>query len=249
MKMIILAAGQGTRLRPLTNNKPKCMVEYKGKPIIDYIIDVAHKCEIKDISIVNGYKKDVLEKYLKNKDVKFFTNELYTSTNMVSTLFCADDFMDDDVIISYSDIIFTEDVLKKLIVSKNKFNVVIDKKWRKLWSARMENPLDDAETLKVKNGKIIEIGKVPSGYADIEGQYIGLIKISKNVINDVKNHYNKLDKNISYDGKSFDNMYMTTFIQNLIDNLLDVDPVYINGNWIEIDSLEDLENLKNSTFI
>ena len=56
MKMIIVAAGQGTRLRPLTNNKPKCMVEYNNKPIIDYILDAASECNIKDIAIVNGYK-------------------------------------------------------------------------------------------------------------------------------------------------------------------------------------------------
>tara|TARA_Y100001970_G_C14182067_1_gene830373 strand:- start:421 stop:600 length:180 start_codon:yes stop_codon:yes gene_type:complete len=57
MKMIILAAGQGTRLSPLTDNKPKCMVEYNGKSIIDYILDVAEDCSIKDINIINGYKK------------------------------------------------------------------------------------------------------------------------------------------------------------------------------------------------
>jgi len=62
MKMIILAAGQGTRLRPITNNIPKCMVEYNSKPIIDYILDVSKECDIKNIALVNGYKK----KYLKN---------------------------------------------------------------------------------------------------------------------------------------------------------------------------------------
>ncbi|MBT7296750.1 NTP transferase domain-containing protein, partial [Candidatus Woesearchaeota archaeon] len=68
MKMIIVAAGQGIRLRPLTNNKPKCMVEYNNKPIIDYILDVASECNIRDVAIVNGYKKQVLEKYLENRD-------------------------------------------------------------------------------------------------------------------------------------------------------------------------------------
>ena len=61
MKLIILAAGQGTRLRPLTNDKPKCMVEYKNKAIIDYILDVANKCNIKEIAVVDGYKKMYLK--------------------------------------------------------------------------------------------------------------------------------------------------------------------------------------------
>ena len=57
MKMIILAAGKGSRLRPLTNDKPKCMVQYNSKMIIDYILETAKSCNISNIAIVNGYKK------------------------------------------------------------------------------------------------------------------------------------------------------------------------------------------------
>jgi len=240
MKMIILAAGQGTRLRPLTNTKPKCMVEYNEKPIIDYILEVADSCNIKDIAIVNGYKKDVLQDYLKYQNITYFTNINYHKTNMVSTLFCAKDFMDDDLIISYADIVYKKEILEKVVNANGDFNVVIDKKWRELWSLRMENPLNDAETLKIEDGKIVELGKKPKSYDDIEGQYIGVIKISKQAIHKVIKYYKSLDKNKLYDGNSFDNMYMTSFIQMIIDNLMDVTPVYINGGWIEIDSVEDL---------
>ena len=129
--MIILAAGQGTRLKPLTNKIPKCMVRYKKKPIIDYIIDTAVSCKIKNIAVINGYKKEVLEHYLKDKKVKFFTNKNYSKTNMVSTLFAAKKFMDDDLIISYADIIYKKSILEKLFNSKNDFSVVIDRKWKK----------------------------------------------------------------------------------------------------------------------
>ena len=81
----------------------------------------------------------------------------------------------------------------------------------------MDNPLDDAETFKVKDGKILELGKKPIGYDEIEGQYIGLIKIKK-YINKVIRYYESLDKSILYDGNNYDNMYMTTFIQMIIDN-------------------------------
>jgi len=242
MKMIILAAGQGTRLRPLTNDKPKCMVEYKNKPIIDYIIEVAKKCNIDDIAVVNGYKKDVLEGYLKKENLTFFTNSSFDKTNMVNTFFCAKEFMNDDLIISYADIIYKKEVLEKLIQSKEDFSVVVDRKWKKLWSQRMDNPLDDAETLKIKGGKIIEIGKKPNGYNEVEGQYIGLIKISKRVLNKVVNYYNSLDRYKDYDGKDFDNMYMTSFIQMIIDNLVNVNPVFIDGGWVEVDCINDLDS-------
>jgi choline kinase len=241
MKVIIVAAGQGTRLRPLTNDKPKCMVEYKNRSIIDYILDTISQCNIKDIAIVNGYKKEVLEKHLETKDIKFFTNKDFDKTNMVSTLFCAKEFMDDDIIISYADIIYKKEVLEKLINSKDDFSVVVDKNWKELWSVRMENPLEDAETLKVKDNKIIELGKKPNNYDEIEGQYIGLIKISKKVLSKVIKFYESLDKTKLYDDKDFDNMYMTSFIQMIIDSLINVNPMYINGGWLEIDSVEDLK--------
>lgn len=243
MKMIILAAGQGTRLRPLTNNKPKCMVEYNNKPIIDYILETAEQCKIDNIAVVTGYKEDILTKYLENKSISFFHNKNYNTTNMVHTLFCAEQFLNDDLIISYADIIYEKNILESLINSENDFSVVIDKEWKALWQQRMDDPLQDAETLKVKNNRIIELGKKPVDYTEIEGQYIGLIKISKNIINKVISFYKSLDINLTYDGNDFQNMYMTTFVQLLIDNLLDINPLFISGGWVEIDEVNDL-NIK-----
>lgn len=244
MKVIILAAGQGTRLRPLTDDKPKCMVEYNNKPIINYILDTIKSCGINDMAIVDGYKRDVLHEHLKDENVTYFTNYNFDSTNMVSTLFNAKDFMDDDIIISYADIIYKKEVMESLIASEDDFSVVVDKDWIKLWSIRMDNPLNDAETLKIEDGKIVELGKKPNTYEDIEGQYIGLIKISKSAIKKVINFYEGLDKDKLYDGKDYDNMYMTSLIQMIIDDLMDVKPVFINGGWVEIDSVDDLNKLE-----
>ncbi len=241
MKMIILAAGQGTRLSPLTDDKPKCMVPFNGKPIIDYIIDTAEKCGIENINIVHGYKRDILESHLKDKQINFFYNDLFDNTNMVASLFYAQDAMDDDVIISYSDIVYKEGVLRELMEAEGKVNVVVDKKWHDLWSIRMENPLDDAETLKIENGCIKELGKKPSSLNDIEGQYIGLIKFTKEVIAEIKTFYKELDKSEIYDGKDYSNMYMTSFIQMIIDKLYAVKPTFIEGGWLEVDCLKDLQ--------
>lgn len=148
--------------------------------------------------------------------------------------------MDDDLIISYADIVYKKEILKKLIESKEDFSVVVDRNWKELWSQRMGNPLEDAETLKIRENKIIELGKKPKFYNEIEGQYIGLIKISKNVLTKVIDFYNNLDKNKLYDGKDFNNMYMTSFIQLVIDKLMEVKPVFIDGGWVELDTIEDL---------
>ena len=242
MRMIILAAGQGTRLRPLTDDRPKCMVEFKQKPIIEYILEAASACDLRDVVIVNGYKKEILEDHLKGHKLNFITNQNYDNTNMVSTLFCAKEFMDDDIIISYADIVFKKEILEKLINSDGDFGVVVDRNWKQLWSLRMENPLQDAETLKVKDGYIVELGKKPRNYEEIEGQYIGMVKISKKVIRKVVRYYESLDKNKLYDGQKFENMYMTSLIQMIINNLINVKPVYVDGGWLEIDCVDDLKS-------
>lgn len=244
MKAIIVAAGQGTRLRPLTDTKPKCMVEYQGKAIIDSILETMATCKISDIAIVDGYKKEVLETYLDHRELTFFTNHDYAKTNMVSTLFCAKAFMDDDLIISYADIVYDAKVLEKLISSQAALSVVVDRRWRELWAQRMENPLEDAETLKIADGHIVELGKKPYSYEEIQGQYIGLIKISKVALKKVISFYESLDKSAVYDGKDFNTMYMTSFIQLIIDHLMNVEPVFIDGGWVEVDCMSDLSAQK-----
>ncbi|EAJ2304434.1 sugar nucleotidyltransferase, partial [Campylobacter coli] len=95
MKAIILAAGFGSRLMPLTKNQPKCMVEYKNKKIIDYEIQALKENNIDEICVVGGYLFDVLRTYINQSYdlVTFYKNENYDKTNMVQTLFCARDFL------------------------------------------------------------------------------------------------------------------------------------------------------------
>ena len=89
--------------------------------------------------------------------------------------------------------------------------IMIDLKWLDLWNARMDNPLEDAETLVMdKNHYIIELGRKPKSYNQIHGQYTGLIKIKSNKTKKLIEFYKSLDRNASYDNKNFDNMYMTT---------------------------------------
>jgi choline kinase len=217
------------------------MVKFQGKPIIDYIIGAVKQSGINEIVIVSGYKMDVLEKHLAGQSIKFYANEFYESTNMVSTLFCATPELNDDIIISYTDIIYSSGILKRLIDDPAEFSVVVDRDWKKLWAMRMEDPLLDAETMKVDgDGFIYELGKKPKSYDEINGQYIGLIKIKKDFLRDFIEYYYELDRNAVYDGKNFDNMYMTSLIQSIASNVKKPKAVFISGGWIEIDSVEDL---------
>ena len=160
MTVIILAAGQGTRLRPLTNNKPKCLVELAGKPLLDHQLEVLCAAGVGDIHVVAGYRADKLDR----PDFTRHINERYADTNMVSTLFVAESVMtgDSDLIISYGDIVYEPRVLSALCMVDAPISLVVDREWRRYWAARMDNPLSDAETGQLTDGNRVKgLGKKP----------------------------------------------------------------------------------------
>ncbi len=244
MKAIILAAGQGARLRPLTDDRPKCMVEYQGRPLIEHVVRALRANGVADIVAIRGYKPEAL----RCPGVRFYDNPRYLDTNMVSTLFCAERELEGDVIISYSDIVYSPGVIERLLRADADLGVVVDRDWRRLWQERMDDPLEDAETLRLDaDDHILELGKKARSYEDIQGQYIGLIKVAASAWPRLRAFYQSLDRRADYDGKSFDNMYMTSFLQAVIDRLMPVKAVPIFGEWLEVDVPSDLQisvNLK-----
>tara|TARA_B110000093_G_C12958707_1_gene406100 strand:+ start:1136 stop:1879 length:744 start_codon:yes stop_codon:yes gene_type:complete len=239
MKTIILAAGQGTRLRPLTDTRPKCMVELLGKPLVKHQLDMLNSKGIYDIYVATGYLENKID-YPQIKG-KYF-NPRYDKTNMVVSLFSALEVMEgDDLLITYGDIVYSDTVIEQVFNNDSEIGVVVDKDWRNYWEARMENPLDDAETLKVNvNGDIIELGKKAKSIDEIQGQFIGMIKVRKDFVHKFISFYQGLDKKGMYDGNDFDNMYMTSFLQKITDELIPLKPIYINNGWMEIDEPSDL---------
>lgn len=237
-KAIILSAGMGTRLRPYSENKPKSMVELFGVPMLIRQLNVIEKyLDKKNISAITGYKSKCLEGVVEN----LFHNPRYNETNMVCSLFCGQDFMNDDLIICYGDIVYEEYVFEKLLKSDGDVSVVVDTGFVDLWSIRSDNPVDDTESLKIDvDGNLIELGKKVSSMDEPQGQYIGLIKVSKNYIKKFIDFYER-QKQEATDIKSFENMYMTDFIQSIIDSGVKVQAVKIDKGWIEVDTVEDLE--------
>jgi choline kinase len=237
VRAIILAAGEGSRLRPLTDDRPKCLVHYKGKPILDYQLEVMRECGLKDIVLIKGYKADALQR----PGMTYVLNPEYAETNMVYTLFCAESYFESDLLISYGDIIYERSILKAVLESPADFAVAVSRNWRELWQKRMADPLSDAESMKIDDeGLITELGKKCTSYSEIQGQYMGLFKIRKAMVGEMRSVYHQLDKGAIYDGKPFRKMFMTSFIQALIDRGFPVTAVGVTGDWLEIDRVEDL---------
>ena len=239
-KVIILAAGIGSRLRPYTDTMPKGMVPLAGIPMLQRQLDVINQYIDKDnIAIVTGYKPECIEPL----GYKTLRNENYETTNMVYSLFQAEKFMSDtdDLIIAYSDIVYQADVFEKVVHDNNEMAVVIDTEFRHQWEIRSENPIDDTESLKLdSDGNVLELGQKVTSMREPEGQYVGLIKVSKSHINWFIQFFNTLQKNCT-DRHDFQNMYMTDFIQYIINSGQSVKAIKIEKSWLEVDTTEDLE--------
>jgi len=238
VKAIILAAGQGTRLKPLTDAIPKCLVPFRGKPILDHILFALHETGIADITVVTGYRDDAVVA----RGIPTRHNPEFASTNMVRSLFCAEDLLEgDDVLVVYGDIVFRSALAHALSQERAPISVAVNTQWRELWQLRMSDPLADAETLKLDaKGNIVELGKKARSYEEIQGQYTGLIRIAREALPRVRAFYHALDQTRLYDGKNFHNMFMTSFLQEIIDHLMPIKAVLVGGGWVEIDSIEDL---------
>ena len=243
MNAIILAAGKGERLQPLTNDKPKCLVELFGKSLLEWQIEAFQSSGITDITIVSGYKSDLIN----FPEITILKNEKYESTNMVETLFSAKEKMLDSTIVSYGDIIFEKNVLESLINSPNDISVIVDKQWKRLWGKRFQDPLSDAESLIIEDGCIVEIGQKVNSYEKICGQYIGLMKFQGSGIDLIKRHYEEA-KNQANTGTNplnaslpFEKSYLTDFLYSLIRGGATIKAVPVNNGWLEIDTLSDLD--------
>jgi choline kinase len=233
MKSIILAAGAGNRLKPYTNEVPKCLVEIAGKSLLNWQIESLIEANISEINIVTGYKYKKIEELQDKRLNKIYFNSNYSSSNMVKSLLVAEELFNSDLLISYSDIIFSSKIVSTLLISKYKNAIIVDLDWYKLWSQRFENPLDDAETLIFdKNFNLLEIGKKAKNLNNIMAQYVGLMKFDKETLNFISK--------LNIGNKIEDNLYMTDLISLFLDYGINIKVIPIKRGWLEIDSVSDL---------
>lgn len=242
MNVIILAAGQGKRLYPLTQFNPKCLTCLFGKSLLEWQLDVFHSFGINDISVVKGY----LSEKIHLSQLNYFYNLNYNQSNMVETLFCAREKLSDSTIVSYGDIIFEKRVFSELFQSKDDISLIIDKNWEDYWKIRFSNPLDDAESLVINSdGYITDIGQKTNDINLIQGQYIGLMKFQNNGIEFLKDFYdnakqisksavNPLNPNLT-----FENSFMTDLLRGMINNGYKIKAIPVFNGWLEVDSYAD----------
>jgi len=232
-RAIILAAGRGSRMQRLTDERPKCLVELRGTPLLDLQLQALRAAGIEEIAIVTGYKRELLG----TRGLTEFNNPRWAQTNMVSSLACAEPWLlAGTCIVSYGDIFYDSSAVQLLLNCQAPLAVTYDGNWLASWRERFDDPLVDAETFRLKpDGALSEIGNKPGSIDEIEGQYMGLLRFTPAAWREVNRVRDALTP------RERDSMHMTGTLQKIIDaGRMPVQAVRYDRSWGEVDSPSDL---------
>ena len=232
MQAIIMAAGKGSRLGDLTAELPKSLLKIKGKTLLDINISMLHKYGIWDITIVTGYMDwKFIEATKGIPGVKLVYNPFYEFTNVIGSFYTGMNKLHDDLIYMHADTICDTGIFEDLLSVNGDIVLPVDTK-----------PCDDeAMKVRLKDNKIVEITK----QMDLKvaaGEFIGIAKIKKEVIDDLKN---------STIGVLRDKIYTSYFegaLQRVFDmKKYDVEMIKTDGRfWGEVDFLEDYQRAEKN---
>ena len=244
MKAIIVAAGSSTRLKPFTDKKPKCLLDVGGQTIMERALMALRENGVENIVVVRGYHSHLIN----YPDIAYYQNPNYKQNNILRSFFYAEDEMNDDFIFSYSDILYTREIVRRLIGSDADIALIVDTNWSERYQDRDKHPITEAELVKIENGRVTKIGKDVVGPSEAHGEFIGLAKFSKIGAGVMIEAYHRVAKESPdthfQHAASLGKAYMTDMIQELIDNGSLVESVDIDGGWMEIDTPQDLERAR-----
>ena len=233
MRAVILAAGRGSRLGHLGGDRPKCLVEFAGKPLIERQIAALRRGGMDEIGVVRGYRAEMID----FPGLTYFANERWAETNMVMSLAAAAPWLHvGPVIVSYGDIFYRSELVRGLAGAPGPLVITYDRAWRRLWARRFANPLADAETFRINDaGQLLEIGGKTARIEDIEGQYMGLFKFTPPAWRAVEALLATLDAPIR------NRLDVTGLLCRLLAGKeLPIGTFGTDGQWGEIDNPEDV---------
>ncbi len=230
-RALILAAGRGRRLGQLGAARPKCLIPLAGRPLLDWQLAALRTAGIDDIALVGGYRR----RQLRRPAVPLFENAAWARTNMVASLRAGAAWLRTaTTVVAYGDIVYHPRIIVALLDCDADVAISYDVLWRTLWDARFDRPELDAESLRVTDSHVAEIGGHGEDLERIEGQYMGLLRITPRGFRAIERHLAQTAAD------EVARMDMTTLLAQLVAAGVPVAAVPIHGCWCEVDQPSDL---------
>ncbi len=252
-RAIIVAAGRGSRLGGKTDEIPKCMVQVGGRPILHHQLGALARAGVREVVVVRGYRGHLIDGAAHR--LRFIENPDWQTNNILASLIYAADEMAPGFVFSYSDIVFASEVARRLTETARQAGpeisgaLVIDRRWQDAYVGRTLHPVSEAELAQVEgNGasaRVVRVGKQAVDPAVAVGEFIGLAWFSARGGQALREVWNGAVKNAGLDApfgraRALRVAYLTDALNALADAGHQLLPVFIDGQWREIDTGQDL---------
>jgi len=228
---IVLCAGRGGRLRPYTDDTPKCLLSFGGKTILERCLDGLRTAGVGEIILVTGYHRELIERFVGERGyagIAYVVNAAYARTNTAVSLNLALKHVSSDVVVVNGDVLFAPSILADLVALPVSHGAAVD----------ADISLDGEEIkVVVRGGRIVRIGK-DLDPKDSLGEAIGLYKIGRSAIPDLIRIYDELEAKGEIQHFFEKGFELLGEIRGADDRSFGV--FLTRGRpWIEIDTLED----------
>jgi choline kinase len=242
MKVIIIGAGRGRRLMPSTAHAPKCFAEVGGQRILDWALDAFAENGLTDIDFIGGYRIEAVR--AEYPRFRFHHNRDWENNNILASLMCAEEAMDGPFLCCYSDILFTPEVIRRVLASPAGIALGVDTCWTDRYAHRSEHPPDDAEKVTVSRGAITRIHReIPTEAA--HGEFIGVARFTAEGAAALREAYHGCRERHAgrpfREAPVFEKAYLIHLLQEMVEAGVRLGHADTPGGYMEIDTQQDFE--------
>ncbi len=251
MQAIIIAAGMGRRLSPYTDDRPKCLVDVAGRPMIRRAIEALRGAGCDRITVIRGYRGDTLMQALADEPgVHFVENPDFARNNILLSLMYAESVMDEGFLCSYADIVFRPEVAAALAAHPAELSLLVDPFWAEAYEGRTDHPVPEAELCAVSgpDDRVLRVGKQAVPAEQAIGEFTGLWKASRPAAAALRELYHRRRRERGLDapyGRAprLQVAYLTDLFNDLIEQGFPLHALRIPSprSYREIDTVQDLQ--------
>jgi phosphoenolpyruvate phosphomutase len=245
-RAIVIAASRGAALGPLTAERPKCMIDVRGHPLLRRLCGTLRECGVGDITVVRGYRKTAIDV----PSIATVDNDAYETTGEAASLACAIDRLQGPCVVSYGDILFRRHRLDALLAAEGDVVVAVDALQRGRADLDPERVTDLVGCSRRHTGDYLEdeapvwLRRIGNDLAPAEadGEWIGLAKLSARGAALVAAELEAMRADGSLARAS-----LLEMLSRLIAAGHPIGVVYVLGGWLDVDDAFDLARARNFT--
>lgn len=235
-RAIVLAASRGSKLGNLTADRPKCMIDVRGRPLLQRQIDTFHAAGIRDITVVRGYRKEMVN----FPAIRTVDNDFFATTSEAASLACAKEALTGECVLAFGDTLFRHHVLDQVREAEGDIVLGVDALWRDRQTADRTRDLVDCSrpfSTDYLDDEPVMVREIGHELADegTHGEWIGLAKLSARGAERMA----RVLAGLQAEGR-LASANMVDVFTRLIAEGETVGVVYVTGHWMDVDDAFDL---------